>query len=126
MSTWPLPITIHVAAVLSALVLGAALLGRRIKGDRAHRVAGWSWVASMMVAALSTVWIPGFLKFSWIHIFTVITLVSVPMGVAHARNHRVAAHAKTMKEVFFYALVVAGLFALIPGRRLGNMVLALF
>lgn len=126
MPAWPLPILIHVTAVLVAFVLGAALLGRRIKGDRAHRVAGWSWVAAMMVAALSTAWIPGFLEFSWIHVFTVITLVSVPRGVLHARNHRVGAHARTMKEVFFYALVVAGLFALVPGRRLGNMVLALF
>lgn len=122
----PLPVAIHLASTLAALALGAALLGRRVKGDRAHRIAGWSWVGLMLVAAISTLWIPGFLKFSWIHIFTVITLVSVPRGVAQARRRDVAAHAHTMKGVFLYALVIAGLFALIPGRRLGNMVLALF
>ena len=120
----PLPIAIHLASTLAALVLGIALLSRRVKGDRAHRIAGWSWVALMMVAAISTLWIPGFLKVSWIHIFTVITLVSVPRGVMQARRGDVAAHRETMKGVFLYALVIAGLFALIPGRRLGNMVLA--
>ena len=126
MTAWPLPILVHVTAVLAALVLGTALLGRRIKGDRAHRLAGWSWVAAMMVAALSTAWIPGLLEFSWIHVFTAITLVSVPRGVMHARRHQVGRHAETMKGVFLYGLVIAGLFALVPGRRLGNMVLALF
>jgi uncharacterized membrane protein len=122
----PLPVAIHLASTLAALVLGGALLGRRIKGDRAHRIAGWSWVVLMLVAAIATLWIPGFLQFSWIHVFTVITLVSVPRGVAQARRRDVTAHSQTMKGVFLYALVIAGLFALIPGRRLGNMVLALF
>jgi uncharacterized membrane protein len=126
MSSWPLPVTVHVASVLGALVIGAALLGRRMKGDRAHRIAGWSWVALMLVAAISTLWIPGFLRLSWIHVFTVITLVSVPQAVGHARAHRVTAHAQAMKGVFLYGLVLAGLFAFLPGRRLGNMVLALF
>ena len=121
----PLPIAIHLASTLAALVLGIALLSRRVKGDRAHRIAGWSWVILMLVAAISTVWIPGFLRFSWIHVFTAITLVSVPRGVMQARRGDVAAHRETMKGVFLYALVIAGLFALIPGRRLGNMVLAL-
>lgn len=122
----PVPVAIHLATTLGALVLGTALLARRIKGDRAHRIAGWTWVSLMMVTAISTLWIPGFLKLSWIHVFTVITLVSVPRAVMHARRGQGAAHGKSMRGVFFYALVIAGLLALLPGRRLGNMVLALF
>ena len=122
----PVPVAIHLATTLAALVLGAALLARRIKGDRAHRIAGWTWVSLMMVTAVSTLWIPGFLRLSWIHVFTVITLVSVPRAVMHARRGQVTAHRETMRSVFFFGLVVAGLFALVPGRRLGNLVLALF
>jgi len=122
----PVAVAIHLSTTLAALVLGAALLARRVKGDRAHRIAGWTWVALMMVTAVSTLWIPGFLKLSWIHVFTVLTLVSVPRAVMHARRGEVAAHRATMRSVFFYALVIAGALALVPGRRLGNMVMALF
>ena len=122
----PFPVAIHLASTLAALVLGAALLSRRVKGDRAHRIAGWSWVALMLIAAISTLWMPRFLEFSWIHIFTVVTLVSVPMGVMQARRGNIAGHRGTMRGMFLYGLVIAGLFALVPGRRLGNMVLAMF
>ena len=36
----PLPVTIHIFSAFSALVLGTLLLSRRLKGDRAHRIAG--------------------------------------------------------------------------------------
>jgi uncharacterized membrane protein len=121
----PLPLWIHVVSALSALVLGAALLSRRIKGDRAHRIAGWTWVVLMLAVAISSLWIPKFMKLSWIHVFTLITLVSLPLGVYRARTHQVKAHRGTMIGVFTGGLVIAGLFALLPGRMLGNAVLRL-
>ena len=121
----PVPVTIHLASVLAALVLGAALLSRRLKGDRAHRIAGWTWVALMLTAALSSLWIPGFMKLTWIHVFTLITLVSLPLGVYRARTHNVKGHRATMIGLFTGGLVIAGLFALVPGRFLGNALLRL-
>ena len=121
----PLPVTIHIFSAFSALVLGAALLSRRLKGDRAHRIAGWTWVVLMFAVAVSSLWIPGFLKLSWIHLFTLLTVVSLPLGVYRARTHNVKGHRGTMIGLFTGGLVIAGLFTLVPGRFLGNALLRL-
>lgn len=126
MNALPLPLAIHIVCALAALILGAALLSRRLKGDRAHRIAGWTWVALMLAVAISSLWIPRFMALSWIHLFTLATLVSLPLGVLHARRHDVKAHRSTMVGVFTGGLVIAGLFTLIPGRLLGNALLRLF
>ena len=121
----PLPVTIHIASAFSALILGAALLSRRLKGDRDHRIAGWTWVALMFTVAVSSLWIPAFMKLSWIHLFTLLTLVSLPLGVYRAHTHNVKGHRGTMIGLFTGGLVIAGLFALMPGRFLGNALLKL-
>jgi uncharacterized membrane protein len=123
--TLPLPLWIHLVSALSALVLGAALLSRRLKGDRLHRIAGWTWVLLMLAVAISSLWLPKFMQLSWIHVFTVVTLVSLPLGVYRARTHNVKAHRGTMIGVFTGGLLIAGLFTLIPGRLLGNALLRL-
>jgi uncharacterized membrane protein len=38
------------------------------------------------------------------------------LAVLHARRHNVSAHKKAMTTIFFGALVIAGLFTLLPGR----------
>ena len=121
----PLPVTIHIFSAFSALVLGTLLLSRRLKGDRAHRIAGWTWVVLMFTVAASSLWIPAFMKRSWIHVFTLITLVSLPLGIYRARTHDVKGHRGTMIGVFTGGLVIAGLFTLVPGRFLGNALLRL-
>jgi uncharacterized membrane protein len=65
------------------------------------------------------------MQLSWIHVFTVVTLVSLPLGVYRARTHNVKAHRGTMIGVFTGGLLIAGLFTLIPGRLLGNALLRL-
>jgi uncharacterized membrane protein len=121
----PLPLWIHLVSAVSALLLGAALLSRRLKGDRMHRIAGWTWVLLMLAVAISSLWLPKFMQLSWIHVFTIVTLVSLPLGVYRARTHNVKAHRSTMIGVFTGGLVIAGLFTLIPGRLLGNALLRL-
>jgi len=123
--TLPVPLLIHISSALAALVLGALLISRRLKGDRVHRIAGWTWVILMLAVAISSLWIPKFMHLSWIHVFTLVTLVSLPLGVYRARTHQVQAHRGTMVGLFTGGLVIAGLFTLIPGRLLGNALLRL-
>jgi uncharacterized membrane protein len=119
-------IAIHLVSVLLAFVLGAALLTRRIKGDRWHRTAGWSWVLLMLSAALSSLWIPGFMRLSWIHVFTALTLISLPLGVIRARRGDIQGHGRTMTGLFVGGLVIAGVLAFAPGRTLHRAVALLF
>ena len=121
----PVPVAIHLGSALAAFVLGAVLLSRRLKGDRAHRVLGWTWVGLMLSVAVSSLWIPGFLRFSWIHLFTLLTFVSLAQGVTRARAHNVIGHRRAMTGLYIGGMLVAGGLALAPGRTLHRNLLAL-
>jgi uncharacterized membrane protein len=116
----PLAVLIHMIAAISALLLGIAMLARR-KGTRSHKAVGRAWVGLMLTVAISSLWIPSFLHFTWIHLFTLLTLIALPVGIYRIRSGNVAAHASTMTRLFIGGLVVAGLFTLIPGRLLGDL-----
>jgi len=111
---------LHLVAAASAFVLGAVQLARS-KGTPSHRALGWTWVALMLTVAVTSLWIPSFLHLTWIHVFTLLTLVSLPLALVHIRRGNVAGHAGTMKGLYIGGLVIAGAFAFVPGRVLGNL-----
>lgn len=120
-----LPIILHFATAIPALILGPVVLVRR-KGDRLHRLLGRVWVGLMLATAAASAFIhsPGGgvagTGFSFIHVFTVWTLVNVPLGIWFARKGKVEAHKGVMTGLYA-GLVVAGLTTLIPGRLFGNL-----
>lgn len=101
-----------------ALVLGAALLALP-KGSPGHRAGGWAWVLLLIAVAGSSFAIRRD-GFSWIHGLAVFTLVALVIGVAHARSHRRIAHRRTMTAIYLCALVLTGLFTLLPHRLVGQ------
>ncbi|MEN9416739.1 MAG: hypothetical protein RI988_359 [Pseudomonadota bacterium] len=117
--SWTPVIVVHALAALLAVGLGAWLLKSR-KGHRAHRVLGWVWVLSMATVAGISFAIRGPGGFSWIHGLSVFTLVTLVTGVLAARAHRVKAHRINMISLYVGALVITGLFTLLPGRLIGR------
>ena len=117
--TWTPVIVTHAIAALGAMALGAWLLQSR-KGQRAHRIGGWLWVLCMATVAGLSFAIRGPGGFSWIHGLSVFTLVSLVMGVLAARAHKVKAHRLYMISLYVGALVITGLFTLLPGRLIGR------
>jgi uncharacterized membrane protein len=117
--TWTPLIITHAAVAATCVVLGAVLLWWR-KGHLAHRVGGWAWVLGMAGVAGVSFGIRGAGGFSWIHGLSVFTLLTLFTGVAHARAHRIKAHRINMIALYVGALVVTGLFTLLPGRLLGK------
>ena len=119
--TWtPIIISHTVFAVLS-LMLGALLLWGR-KGHRAHRIVGWVWVGCMASVALTSFAIAGPMGFSWIHGLSVFTLGALVVGVWFARAHKVKSHQIQMISLYVGALLITGLFTLLPGRLIGTAV----
>lgn len=115
----------HLVAALATVVLGTVLLSRR-KGNLNHRVLGWAWVALMGSTALSSLFIsdnrfPNLAGFSPIHLLVLLVAWHLPRGIWQIRRGDVAAHRATMKGLFTGACVVAGLFTLLPGRFLGQL-----
>lgn len=88
----------HATAATLAMVLGAVNAVRRRRGDPAHRLIGRVWAAAMYLTAGSSFWIqdlrPG--SFSWIHGLSVLTLVTLTLGLWRARRGDVRAHAANM------------------------------
>ena len=104
-------IQLHAFSALAAVGLGAVQLP--------HRTLGWTWVVLMVVVAASSFWIHELRvwgPWSPIHLLAIFTLAMLPLAVLHARRHRVGRHRNAMIAIFAGALVVAGLFTLMPGR----------
>jgi len=116
----PLPVLIHLSAAICALALGIVMLVRR-KGTLSHKFWGRIWAGLMLTVAISSLWIPRFLQFTWIHLFTLLTLVMLPLAIYKIRRGNVKGHAASMKGLFIGGLVFAGIFTLVPGRILGNL-----
>ena len=118
-------VALHLAAALLALVAGGFVMARR-KGTPLHRLLGWSFVVLMAVAALSSAFIrdthlPNIAGYTPIHVLTALTLVALPRGLWQIRRGDVRGHRQTMKALFVGGCLVAGLFTLLPGRFLGNL-----
>ena len=118
-------VALHLAAALLALVAGGLVMARR-KGTPLHRMLGWSFVATMALAALSSAFIrashlPGIAGFTPIHALTVLTLVGLPRAIWQIRRGNVVGHRRTMKGLFIGGCIVAGVFTLLPGRFLGDL-----
>ncbi|MCA3508039.1 MAG: DUF2306 domain-containing protein [Rhodobacter sp.] len=120
----PALVQLHVAAALLSVVLGPVAI-LRCSRDIVHRVVGRAWVVSMAVTAGSSFWIsetPMIGTFSVIHILSVITLVSLVSALRAVRSGNVARHGATMRALYAQALMLAGAFTFLPGRRMSEAV----
>src|ERR1700751_3325248 len=111
-------IPIHAFAAMAAFAIGLVQFAAP-KGTLPHRPLGWIWVALMALVALSSFWVHTIrLVGPWspIHLLSIFTLVMLPIGAWMAHRHRVADHRRIMILIFSGALVIAGLFTLVPGR----------
>ncbi|MCA3441732.1 MAG: DUF2306 domain-containing protein [Rhodobacter sp.] len=120
----PALVQLHVAAALLSVVLGPVAILRRSR-DIVHRVAGRAWVVSMAVTAGSSFWIsetPMIGTFSVIHILSVVTLASLVSALRAIRSGAVARHGAIMRALYAQALMLAGAFTFLPGRRMSEAV----
>ena len=111
-------IPVHAFAAMAAFALGLVQFAAP-KGTLPHRTIGWIWVGLMAIVAASSLWIHEIRLFGpWspIHLLSIFTLIMLPIAVWRARRHRVADHRRIMTMTLVGALVIAGLFTLLPGR----------
>ena len=116
---------VHLVTAFLALVLGIVIMSQR-KGTGSHRWLGWTWVVLMGATTVASAFIrdynmPNLAGITPIHAFTLLVAVGLPRGIWHIRHGRVAAHRQQMRGLFFGACVLAGIFTLLPGRFLGQL-----
>ena len=112
-------ILVHLVTAVGALLFGGIALAAK-KGSRLHKLAGRIWVMLMLTTALVSFGIRIHGSFSVIHILSVVTLLSVTAGLYAAARGRISAHRRGMRGAYV-GLVIAGVFTLLPGRRLGDL-----
>lgn len=122
----PPNVVIHLAAAVTALMLGPLALWAR-KGSRGHRAAGYAWVTAMFAAALSALFIrdyrlPNLAGYTPIHLLVLLTFGGVGKALWHVVHGNIRAHRQSMISAYFGACVTAGVFALLPQRFLGQLV----
>lgn len=111
-------IQFHIAVALISLILGPFALYTK-KRNRLHKTFGYIWVVTMTGVALSSFMITSFGvigPFSPIHLLAIFTLWSLYTGIRHVVQGRINAHRVTMRNLYWYGLIIAGLFNFLPGR----------
>lgn len=121
----PWALFIHVGTVIPALLLGGPVLLMK-KGTRLHKMLGRIWATLMMTTAISSFWLQGLVgSIGPIHIFSVVTLISIPRAIWAIRKGDVRTHQQAMTGPYI-GLIIAGLFSFMPGRMMGQLVAGLF
>ena len=126
MHPWTLLIVTHVVGALTSVLLGAHQVWRRPKGDARHRVLGRVWVAMMLWVAFSSFWIRHINHgaFSWLHVLSVVTLVTVTLGVVAAVRGDIQAHRGNMVGSWLGSVGAMVAAVAVPGRMIPTYVLA--
>ncbi len=112
---------VHLATIIPAFMMGTYLLARR-KGTPMHRKLGRGYMLLMLSTAVITLLMPAevgprFLNhFGFIHLLSVLVVVTVPVAWFAIRNGQRITHQISMISLYVGGLLIAGSFTLMPGR----------
>lgn len=118
-------IQLHIAAALLGIILGPFALYLK-PGTGRHKYIGRVWVGAMAVLALSSFAIHSFAvlgPFSPLHGLALLTLWSLWEGVRWARMGQIAAHRRVFRNLYWFGVLLAGVFNFLPGRVINRAVL---
>lgn len=111
----------HLATILPAFVIGSYLLFSR-KGTPAHRSLGKVYMVLMLITAGITLLMPAevgpqlLLHFGYIHLLSIVVLVSVGVAYVAVKRGNILVHRLCMINLYIGGLLIAGSFTLMPGR----------
>ena len=123
----PIIVQAHVICAVIALGLVPVMLFRR-KGDRLHEIIGRVWVLAMGLTAITSFGIMDIRligPFSPIHGLSLLTLYSLIGAVLQARAGKIDAHKSHILGAMG-GLVGAGVFTVLPGRPMSQILFSSF
>lgn len=116
----------HLITVVPCVFLGAYVLLAK-KGTSVHRFLGKIYMILMLITALITLFMPALVgpqflgHFGWIHLFSFLTIYTVPTAYTAIRKGNVRAHKRKMVLLYIGAILIAGGFTFAPGRYLNEL-----
>lgn len=117
----------HLATVLPAFLIGTYMMVQH-KGTPRHKFLGRIYLILMLTTGIITLFMPAhggarlIGHFGWIHLFSFLTLWSVPRAFIAARTGNIAAHRGSMIGLYIGGILIAGTFAFMPGRMMHRLV----
>ncbi len=126
MHPWTPLLISHVVAAFTSVLLGGLQVWRTPKGDSRHRVLGRVWVAVILWTAITSFWVRHINDgaFSWLHVLSVVTLVTVSLGVLNARLGRIPAHRGNMVGSWLGAVGAMVAAVAVPDRMIPTYAVA--
>jgi uncharacterized membrane protein len=97
------------------------------KGTLIHKRLGRIYMVLMLFTAIVTLFMPAAVgsqvlnHFGWIHLFSFLTLWTVPTAYLAIKKGNVKSHKRKMILLYFGAIIIAGAFTFTPGRYLHNV-----
>jgi len=114
------PIQLHLLVVIPAIVLGFLNLVLE-KGTRLHMLNGKLWVLLMLIAALSSFFIMPTGSLTWLHLFSILVIVTVIVGLLAIQRQNKRVHIGCMFGAYVGTVISAVVAASIPGRLLHSL-----
>ncbi len=117
---------IHLYTVFPAFLLGTISLLLK-KGTRFHKTIGRIYMVLMLFTAVVTLFMRAhvgptlFNHFGWIHLFSFLTIWTVPTAYLAIKRGDVKSHKRKMLLLYFGAIIIAGGFTFFPGRYLHSV-----
>jgi uncharacterized membrane protein len=117
---------LHLYTIIPCVFIGGLLLTIK-KGTLIHKRLGRIYMILMLFTAIVTLFMPSaigvslFNHFGWIHLFSVLTLWTVPTAYIAIKKGDIKSHKQKMVLLYFGAIVIAGVFTLTPGRYLHEL-----
>ena len=116
----------HLLTVVPCVFIGAYVLMVK-KGTPVHRVLGKIYMVLMLVTATITLFMPAMVgpqllnHFGWIHLFSFLTIWTVPTAYTAIKKGNVRSHQRKMMLLYCGAIIIAGGFTFAPGRYLHEL-----
>ena len=117
---------LHLATILPAFVLGTLSFILK-KGTVTHKIIGRIYMILMFLTAIITLFMPSFIgpqlfnHFGWIHLFSLLTLYTVPTAYTAIKKGQVTRHKLKMIGLYVGAMLIAGAFTFVPGRYMHTL-----
>ena len=118
------PIPFHAMAAMLAIVIGAIQFSMK-KGGIKHKALGYIWVSLMLFVSISSFFIHEIKlwgNYSPIHLLSIWTIFSVGLAIYFLRVGNIKRHRQVMIALYGFALILTGLFTLLPGRAMNQVV----
>jgi uncharacterized membrane protein len=115
---------LHLYTIAPCLPLGFYLIVVSGKGGVLHKKIGYVYMVLIFFSSIVSLFLKAYVlnHFGWIHLLSILTIWTVPRSLIAVKKGNITRHKRSMKLLYWTGLLLAGLFTLMPGRYLHDII----